>query len=76
VLNFTCSRKPITGRHASDVEVSGVETSGREPDGGAFTRLVYELGQAARAGWGTTSRMVVLLAAAGGAIALILLAGR
>jgi hypothetical protein len=76
-LNFMSSRKPITGRQASDVEVwVAVETSGREPGGGALARLVDQLGEAARADWGPTSRMVVLLAAASGAIALILLAGR
>jgi len=53
-----------------------VETSRRETSDGPLVRLIDEISQAARAGWGPTSRMVVLLAVAAGAIALIVLAGR
>jgi hypothetical protein len=53
-----------------------VTSNGHENSGGPLVRLIDEIGQAARAGWGNTSRMVVLLAAGAGAIALIVMAGR
>lgn len=37
-----------------------------------ISRLVYEIGRAAQAGWAQTARMTVLLAVAAAAVALIL----
>ena len=45
-------------------------------DAGWRGRLVDEIGRAARAGWGQTFRLCVLLAVAAGAVALVLAVGR
>lgn len=47
-----------------------------EEPGGAFGRLVTEIGRAAGAGWAQTARLIVLLAVAAGAVALIVLISR
>jgi hypothetical protein len=39
-------------------------------------RLVYEIGQAAQAGWAQTARMIALLAVAAAAAVLVLMASR
>jgi hypothetical protein len=46
------------------------------PQGDALSRLVAELGRAAREGWGTTARLVVLLLVACGGLAVLLVVGR
>ena len=45
-------------------------------DRNPFNRLVYEIGQAARAGWAQTARMIALLAVAAAAVALVLQTSR
>jgi hypothetical protein len=44
--------------------------------GGPLGRLVTEIGQAARAGWAQTARMIALLAVAAAAVALVLVTSR
>ena len=46
------------------------------PQGDALSRLVTELGLAAREGWGTTARLVVLLLVACGGLAVLLVVSR
>jgi hypothetical protein len=48
----------------------------RASDSDVLARLVSELGQAAREGWGPTTRWVVLLAVTAGALALLTAAWR
>ncbi len=48
----------------------------RGKGGNPLTRLVSEIGWAARAGWAPTARLIVLLLAVAGALALILVTGR
>ena len=45
-------------------------------DRNPFNRLVYEIGQAAQAGWARTARMMALLAVAAAAVALVLATSR
>ena len=45
-------------------------------DRNPFNRLVYEIGQAARAGWAQTARMIALLAVAAAAVALVMQTSR
>jgi hypothetical protein len=47
-----------------------------EPLGDSLSRLVTELGRAAREGWGTTVRLVVLLLVVSGGFALLLVVSR
>jgi hypothetical protein len=47
-----------------------------EQQGDALSRLVNELGRAARDGWGTTARLVVLLVVVCAGIAVLLAVGR
>jgi hypothetical protein len=44
--------------------------------GGPLGRLVTEIGQAARAGWAQTARMIALLAVAAAAVALVIVTSR
>jgi hypothetical protein len=44
------------------------------PAGDALARLVSEIGRAAHAGWGPTARLLVLVMATAGAVALLLVA--
>ena len=50
---------------------------GQDQGGGSpITRLVYEIGRAAQAGWAQTARMIALLAVAAAAVALVLTTSR
>jgi hypothetical protein len=41
-----------------------------------LSRLIMEIGRAARAGWAPTARMIALLGVAAGAFALIMMTGK
>jgi hypothetical protein len=47
-----------------------------EKGGDPLGRLISEIGQAARAGWAPTARLIALLAVAAAAVALVLMASR
>jgi hypothetical protein len=49
---------------------------GNDSGRGSISSLVYEIGQAAQAGWAQTARMSVLLAVAAAAVMLILMTSR
>ena len=45
-------------------------------DRNPLNRLVYEIGQAARAGWAQTARLIALLAVAAAAVTLVMQTSR
>jgi hypothetical protein len=47
-----------------------------EEPGDPLGRLIAEIGQAARAGWAPTARLIVLLAVVSAAVVLILMTSR
>lgn len=53
-----------------------VKEAAVEDEGDSLGRLINEIGQAARAGWAPTARLIVLLAVAAAAVALVLTASR
>jgi hypothetical protein len=53
-----------------------VKEAAVEEEGSSLGRLITEIGQAARAGWAPTARLIILLAVAAAAVALVLMASR